>query len=85
MVKEPIERLKEKVWKENLWIFIFKLLKEKDQYAYELRKGIKKENIFTDELNIALILTLNSMGIIGIIFICILYFLPDSYRHPGYS
>ena len=43
MVKEPIERLKEKVLKENLWVFIFKLLKEKDEYAYELRKKIKKK------------------------------------------
>ena len=43
MVREPIERLEEKVLKENLWIFIFKLLKEKDEYAYELRKGIEKE------------------------------------------
>ena len=31
MVREPIERLKEKV------------LKEKDEYAYEIRKKIKKE------------------------------------------
>ena len=43
MVREPIERLKEKILKENLWIFIFKILKEKDGYAYELRKKIKKE------------------------------------------
>jgi len=43
MVKEPIERLKEKVLKENLWLFIFRLLKEKDDYAYELRKRVKRE------------------------------------------
>ena len=43
MVREPIERLKEKILKENLWIFIFKILKEKDEYAYEIRKKIKKE------------------------------------------
>jgi DNA-binding PadR family transcriptional regulator len=43
MVREPIERLEEKVLKENLWIFIFKVLKEKDEYAYELRKRIKEE------------------------------------------
>jgi len=43
MVREPIERLKEKVLKENLWIFIFRLLKEKDDYAYELRKRVKRE------------------------------------------
>jgi len=43
MVREPVERLKEKVLKENLWIFIFRLLKEKDDYAYELRKRVKRE------------------------------------------
>lgn len=43
MVREPVERLKEKVLKENLWVFIFKLLKEKDGYAYDLRKRIEKE------------------------------------------
>jgi len=43
VVREPIERLKEKVLKENLWIFIFKILKETDEYAYEIRKKIKKE------------------------------------------
>jgi DNA-binding PadR family transcriptional regulator len=40
MVKEPVERLKEKVLKENLWIFLFKLLEQNDEYAYELRKKI---------------------------------------------
>ena len=43
MVREPVERLKKKVLKENLWIFIFRLLKEKDDYAYELRKRVKRE------------------------------------------
>jgi PadR family transcriptional regulator PadR len=43
MVKEPVERLKEKVLKENLWIFLFKVLEEKDEYGYELRKKINKE------------------------------------------
>jgi len=43
MVREPVERLKEKVLKENLWIFIFKLLQEGDKYAYELRKKIRKK------------------------------------------
>jgi len=42
MAKDPIERLKEKVFKENLWIFLFKLLEEKDEYAYELRKKIRE-------------------------------------------
>ncbi len=43
MVREPVERLKEKVLKENLWIFIFRLLREKEDYAYELRKRVKRE------------------------------------------
>jgi PadR family transcriptional regulator PadR len=43
MVKEPVERLKEKVLKENLWIFLFKLLSQNDEYAYELRKKINQE------------------------------------------
>jgi DNA-binding PadR family transcriptional regulator len=43
VVREPIERVKEKVLKENLWIFIFKLLSEKDEYAYKLRKEIEKK------------------------------------------
>jgi len=43
MVREPIERLKEKVLKENLWIFIFMILKDKDEYAYEIRKKINKK------------------------------------------
>jgi len=43
MVKEPVERLKEKVLKENLWIFLFKLLAQQDEYAYELRKKINRE------------------------------------------
>jgi len=43
MVKEPVERLKEKVLKENLWIFLFKILAKNDEYAYELRKKINQE------------------------------------------
>ncbi len=43
MVREPVERLKEKVLKENLWIFIFKILSEKEEYAYKLRKEILKK------------------------------------------
>ncbi|MBS7614369.1 PadR family transcriptional regulator [Candidatus Bathyarchaeota archaeon] len=43
MVKEPVERLKEKVLKENLWIFLFKVLAKNDEYAYELRKKINQE------------------------------------------
>jgi DNA-binding PadR family transcriptional regulator len=40
MVKEPVERLKDKILKENLWIFLFKVLAHDDEYAYELRKKI---------------------------------------------
>jgi len=43
MVREPVERLREKVLKENLWIFLFKLLEDEDRYAYELRKAVNKE------------------------------------------
>ena len=43
MVREPIERLKDKVLRENLWLFIFKILKEGDSYAYELRRKVKEE------------------------------------------
>ncbi len=43
MVKAPIERLKKKLLKENLWLFIFRLLKEGDCHAYKLRRRIKEE------------------------------------------
>ena len=42
MVKEPVERLKEKVFKENLWIFLFKILEDRDAYGYELRKVVRE-------------------------------------------
>ncbi len=43
MVREPVGRLKEKILKENLWIFLFKILAERDEYAYALRKAVNKE------------------------------------------
>jgi DNA-binding PadR family transcriptional regulator len=43
MVKEPVERLKDKILKENLWIFMFKILAQNDEYAYELRKKVNSE------------------------------------------
>jgi PadR family transcriptional regulator, regulatory protein PadR len=43
MVKEPVERLKDKILKENLWIFLFKILAQNDEYAYELRKKVNSE------------------------------------------
>jgi PadR family transcriptional regulator PadR len=38
-----VERLKDKVQKENLWFFILLLLAKKARYGYELRKLVKKE------------------------------------------
>ena len=42
MVKEPVERLRKKVLKENLWIFLFRILQDGDEYAYELRKRVRE-------------------------------------------
>jgi PadR family transcriptional regulator, regulatory protein PadR len=36
-----VERLKDKVQKENLWLFILILLSSNDRYGYELRGQIK--------------------------------------------
>ena len=47
MIKTPIQRLEEKVYKENLWIFLFKLLEERDEYAYELRKKTRENTNLT--------------------------------------
>jgi len=41
MVQRPIERLKRKIEKENLWIFILSALSKKKRYGNELRKLIK--------------------------------------------
>ncbi len=38
-----VERLKDKVQKENLWFFILLLLAKKSRYGYELRKLVKEE------------------------------------------
>jgi len=37
----PLRRLELKTRKENLWLYILTLLKEKPRYAYELQKEIK--------------------------------------------
>jgi len=37
----PLGRLKTRTTKEILWIYILRLLKEKEMYAYELRDAIK--------------------------------------------
>jgi PadR family transcriptional regulator len=38
-----VQRLKDKVQKENLWFFILILLSKKARYGYELRKLVKEE------------------------------------------
>ena len=38
-----VERLKDKVQRENLWFFILLLLSTKARYGYELRKLVKEE------------------------------------------
>ena len=38
-----VDRLKDKVQKENLWFFILLLLSSKDRYGYELRGLLKKK------------------------------------------
>ena len=38
-----VERLKDKVQKENLWFFILVLLSTKARYGYELRSLVKDE------------------------------------------
>ncbi len=39
----PLDRLKDKTTKENLWLYILTLLKRKHMYAYEISEEIKKE------------------------------------------
>jgi len=39
----PSRRLKEKLTKENLWLYILSLLKDDDMYGYELREAISKK------------------------------------------
>ncbi len=41
-MRQPIERLKEKVEKENLWLFILCILREREHYGYEIRGKIEK-------------------------------------------
>ncbi len=38
----PMERLKTKVTKEVLWLYILRLLKERPMYAYELKEKIRE-------------------------------------------
>jgi DNA-binding PadR family transcriptional regulator len=39
----PLNRLKKKTSKEILWIYILRLLIEREMYAYELKKELKKK------------------------------------------
>ena len=41
-MQKPSERLKKKVQKENLWLFILSLLRGRDYYGFEIRDAIKK-------------------------------------------
>lgn len=41
-MREPIKRLKKKVRKENLWLFILKLLTRGKRYGSEIRKKVKE-------------------------------------------
>lgn len=43
---KPVERLYKKLRVDNLWIWILKLLKEENKYAYELRQEIKERFSF---------------------------------------
>ncbi|ASJ08626.1 PadR family transcriptional regulator [Thermococcus siculi] len=38
----PMERLRNKITKEVLWLYILRLLKERPMYAYELKERIKE-------------------------------------------
>jgi len=38
----PLQRLKQKLTKENLWLYILSLLREREMYGYEIRKYIKE-------------------------------------------
>ena len=38
----PMERLRNKVTKEVLWLYILRLLRERPMYAYELKERIKE-------------------------------------------
>ncbi len=39
----PMERLREKLTKEVLWLYILSLLKERPMYAYELKSKIREK------------------------------------------
>ncbi len=39
----PLERLKEKVQRENLWIFVLSILSKNDRRGYEIRLLVKNQ------------------------------------------
>ncbi|MEM5825808.1 MAG: PadR family transcriptional regulator [Candidatus Aenigmatarchaeota archaeon] len=41
-MRKPSERLKDSITKDNLWIYILKMLSEKNYYPYRLREEIEK-------------------------------------------
>ena len=41
MLRLALERLQEKLTKENLWLYILQLLRTRELYAYEIRDKIK--------------------------------------------
>lgn len=43
----PLERLRKSITKDNLWIYILNLLKEKELYPYEIREKIKNQFKFS--------------------------------------
>jgi DNA-binding PadR family transcriptional regulator len=42
-MQRPLDRLKKKVHKENLWLYILRLLDKKSYYGYEIRDVIKNK------------------------------------------
>ncbi|MDI6806495.1 MAG: PadR family transcriptional regulator [Candidatus Aenigmarchaeota archaeon] len=41
-MRAPFERFKKSVTKDNLWIYILTLLKEKEMYPYEIKRKIEE-------------------------------------------
>jgi DNA-binding PadR family transcriptional regulator len=63
MVQRPIERLKRKIEKENLWLFILSVLQKNRRYGKELRNIIKKRfGFLTGSMTSYKILYLLEMG-----------------------
>jgi len=41
-MRTPLQRLKDSITKDNLWLYILALLSERDMYPYEIRREIEK-------------------------------------------